>query len=880
MTKKIRLIEVVDAGEDPSTLDDELPHPIAEDEDKVQVQVQAEIKNYDWDAEIIKHGDDLERKVKKEEILDNKNNKMINNFNQSWELLKQCVDFLEEHEPSWKKRQEERRKERECKERVEKASNLSLASKKRHVQRKITEHMEKLPRKEREKIEMEEILEKRFELQRIKKELWKHRGNKKKTDNPITNKKGENSQLLEKLEKIMEAKEKIRKEDELEKIRRKKAEERIEEMRKKQKQETMRRLQEQESRRIKLELKKKKEERFAMSKWVHAYIEENSKAWEKEKMRRMEERTLKIKEWEKKSRMEKIKLLREKFQKRQEVKVAVEEGDDDEDLNLIASRAEQNWTEWRDNTEAEVEEDEKVTQEVYNEEDLEDEEDMDLVENILEYEDKEKREKRDEEVPDLEVLEVEDEAEDPGVPDLGLNEVRLCLSCVHIPCLCAYMKLELKLRLLKNEGRNLENGGGEGGVVISKITPIQDNNPLPQHPNPQEEHQAIHPTIHPHKEEVKCQATPLQNMPLVARIGDSGGPHRHMTHNPSVSLHNRAQLTTPATNLEVKDGHQCMMIDIVEDIITKCMKRSPDNPGTGVDLESGCSMIGGARPKIMPTQPGLRKYKGVENKANPITTISKNKNSVRNIIDFFKREESVPGQLPTHVGNNVNLAESRKPPILPTLVARIPDKKGRSLSSVKPQPKAKTYNHPLPPTQTPPPNLSQKNQPPPPPPPLIAPEETNLRSDHPPPPPPPQPKKQNLVNPGATLKRRVSSSILERFNLLVSHPPLPSPPSRTNQPTIHTPPPSRRNQPKPTTPHTPTKLKSIKKMKKLELEKEMKRKTVLELKLGKSLKTWLQRSQVRNDVAVADGMRAGEHLGAGDDREQADGDYHDGENNC
>ena len=80
--------------------------------------------------------------------------------------------------------------------------------------------MEKLLRKEREKIEMEEILEKRFELQRIKKELWKHRGNKKKTDNPITNKKGENRQLFIKLEKIMEAKEKIRKEDKQEKIRR------------------------------------------------------------------------------------------------------------------------------------------------------------------------------------------------------------------------------------------------------------------------------------------------------------------------------------------------------------------------------------------------------------------------------------------------------------------------------------------------------------------------------------------------------------------------------------------------------------------------------------------------------------------------------------
>ena len=68
-------------------------------------------------------------------------------------------------------------------------------------------------------------------------------------------------------------------------------------------------------------------------------------------------------------------------------------------------------------------------------------------------------------------------------------------------------------------------------------------------------------------------------------------------------------------------------------------------------------------------------------------------------------------------------------------------------------------------------------------------------------------------------------------------------------------------------------------MKKLEQEKEIKRKTVLELKLGKSLKTWLQKSQVRNDAAVADGMRAGDHLGAGDDRERADGDYHDGGNN-
>ena len=72
----------------------------------------------------------------------------------------------------------------------------------------------------------------------------------------------------------------------------------------------------------------------------------------------------------------------------------------------------------------------------------------------------------------------------------------------------------------------------------------------------------------------------------------------------------------------------------------KCMERSPADPGTEVGLGSGCSMVGGARPKIRPTQSDLHSYKGVENKANsaskPIAE-SKDKNSVKNIIDFFIR---------------------------------------------------------------------------------------------------------------------------------------------------------------------------------------------------------------------------------------------------
>ena len=60
----------------------------------------------------------------------------------------------------------------------------------------------------------------------------------------------------------------------------------------------------------------------------------------------------------------------------------------------------------------------------------------------------------------------------------------------------------------------------------------------------------------------------------------------------------------------------------------------------------------------------------------------------------------------------------------------------------------------------------------------------------------------------------------------------------------------------------------------------MKRKAVLEMKLGSNLKTWLQKSKVKNEVTVTDCMRADEHQGAGDGREQSDGDCHDVGNNC
>ena len=86
------------------------------------------------------------------------------------------------------------------------------------MQKKITKHLEKLPVRERERIEMDEIGEKRKELQRFKKDLRRHRGyNRREKKVDKVEEKGENRRMREKLEKIITAKEKIWEEEKLEK---------------------------------------------------------------------------------------------------------------------------------------------------------------------------------------------------------------------------------------------------------------------------------------------------------------------------------------------------------------------------------------------------------------------------------------------------------------------------------------------------------------------------------------------------------------------------------------------------------------------------------------------------------------------------------------
>ena len=128
------------------------------------------------------------------------------------------------------------------------------------MQKKITKHQEKLPVRERERIEMDEIGEKRKELQRFKKDLWRHRGyNRREKKVDKVEEKGENRRMREKLEKILAAKEMIQEEEKLEREKKQKIEEHLQNLRNKKRLEEMTRREEQEKRKDRLEKKRKKE---------------------------------------------------------------------------------------------------------------------------------------------------------------------------------------------------------------------------------------------------------------------------------------------------------------------------------------------------------------------------------------------------------------------------------------------------------------------------------------------------------------------------------------------------------------------------------------------------------------------------------------------
>ena len=70
------------------------------------------------------------------------------------------------------------------------------------------------------------------------------------------------------------------------------------------------------SRKERIDKKEKLQEKWAMYRWTIEYITENTDRWEKERKVREKERNDIMQEWDKKTRLEKVKTLKEKWLKK------------------------------------------------------------------------------------------------------------------------------------------------------------------------------------------------------------------------------------------------------------------------------------------------------------------------------------------------------------------------------------------------------------------------------------------------------------------------------------------------------------------------------------------------------------------------------------
>ena len=222
--------------------------------------------------------------------------------------------FLWNAGKKWKVGQEERDKQTTKKERLQRAKEKSLACKKQEVQRKITSMLEKLPEKERDKIESDERTEMRKERQRMKQELWKYRDKNSKCkngpDKKILRKKGENERMRERMEKILETRKRIEQDEKKEEERRKQRLDQLEHLKQKRKREEQERMLKREETRKNEELKKIQARRIELAREIYKYNEEYEQTSEEQKKTIIGEKLKILQEWDKKTRMEKIKILK------------------------------------------------------------------------------------------------------------------------------------------------------------------------------------------------------------------------------------------------------------------------------------------------------------------------------------------------------------------------------------------------------------------------------------------------------------------------------------------------------------------------------------------------------------------------------------------
>ena len=309
--KRSRTQDIREAFQPKDTNNEAAPNTTKEQTQAVHYGELEEVELIDWEEKFKAHQEETARINKERENRIEQKEKQ----EKSWELLRECVKYIKEHGKEWKKEEEERLTERQKK---EKKNQMKQQEQKRAeqlardaTQRKITETWNLLPEHEKRNLVKMEEKRKLLELRDIKVNIWKKW--RKETEEKKAETERENKSNQEKwLEKIEDTLTRMRKEVEDKKKAKAIYEERrkklIEEKKHKQ-EEILRREQEKKERKQKQRMLK---ERWAMTRWLTSYIDENSTRWKAEKDQRQLNEIEKAESWKKMNRLEKVRILKEK----------------------------------------------------------------------------------------------------------------------------------------------------------------------------------------------------------------------------------------------------------------------------------------------------------------------------------------------------------------------------------------------------------------------------------------------------------------------------------------------------------------------------------------------------------------------------------------
>ena len=168
----------------------------------VMKEMELVIDDRDWEEVIKSHREKLEKETLERE----KRIEKVEIKERSWALYKECKEFLERNEKNWEKARLDRELEEKKRERLSRArtkqEQIREKVKIRKLEKEIAEGIEKLPMKERNRLEIENERKRKLEIIETKKNLWKWRGKGKKLE--------KENEKLETLKKVQNMEERIR----------------------------------------------------------------------------------------------------------------------------------------------------------------------------------------------------------------------------------------------------------------------------------------------------------------------------------------------------------------------------------------------------------------------------------------------------------------------------------------------------------------------------------------------------------------------------------------------------------------------------------------------------------------------------------------------